>query len=300
MSTVLVRPGPSAGTTATTDNDTITASTTQTDLQIAALRLRLIADLPACDLQWTLFVAAAQSFRYDTKLSPYPARFTLRPPAESSGALEPVVECDIDAILKNIAAVPRLTRILWSKLSSSAVDLLYWVLCEHGDATVRVHTVPAAEHAAVMALVASETPLTATMRPLHVFRLADGLNAAGAPTSFAEERFRGHRANGDGAVTATAEGRPTMFAFHGSRMESFHSISSRGLQQHLCKQAMFGEGIYLSSEMLVSMPFSPAGGGWRLSGLGTQLSCMAVCEFVEHEQHLQRRTSGEFVGREII
>lgn len=296
MSTAIVRPGATADPTATTDNDTI-ISATQTELQIAALRLRLAADLAACDLQWTLFVAAAHSFRYDAKLSPYPARYTLRPPADGSGALEPFAECDIDAILKHIAAVPRLTRILWSKLSAGAVDLLHWVLCEHGAATVRVHTVPVAEHAAVMALVACETPPAATMRPLHVFRLADGLNAAGAPTSFAEERFRGHRMSDDGG--AAAAGRPTMFAFHGSRMESFHSISSRGLQQHLCKQAMFGEGIYLSSELLVSMPYSPAGGAWRLSGLGTQLSCMAVCEFIEHERHLQRRTSGEFGGAEV-
>lgn len=288
MSTAAIsRPGPTSAPMATTTTASAATPTT-TDHQIAELRDRLAVDLTACDLQWTLFVAAAQSFRFDTKLSPYPARLTLRQP----GALEPLVECDIDSVLKHIAAVPRLTRILWSKLSAEAVDLLHWVLCEHGSATVRLHTVPVAQHAAVLALVDSKAPLTAMMRPLHVFRVADGQTASGASTSFAEERFRGHRFAENAAAGSTH--RSTKFAFHGSRMESFHSISSRGLQQHLCKQALFGEGIYLSSELEISLPYSPAGGGWRLSNLGTQLSCMALCEFVEHEEHLQRRMTGRF------
>lgn len=49
-----------------------------------------------------------------------------------------------------------------------------------------------------------------------------------------------------------------------------------------CQNALFGKGIYLSSEISVSLPYSPTGHGWGKSVVGTQLSCIAVCELVDH------------------
>lgn len=47
--------------------------------------------------------------------------------------------------------------------------------------------------------------------------------------------------------------------------------------------------------MHVSMHFSPIGGGWNLSQFGTEMSCLAICEFAEHVKHVQRHTKGESV-----
>lgn len=250
--------------------------TSQLQQQIDALIERLADDLAACDLQWTLFVAAAQSIRYDSKLSPYPGRHVLRTPTSDGDRF------DRAAILRLIVAVPELRSIVWPQLHADVVDLLHWVLCEHGADTVRMHSVPAPLHADVLAKVACADRRP---RPSHVFRIeAGGGDGNGDTASAAEERFRAHLDDGR---------RRTLFAFHGSRLESFHSISAHGLQQHLCKQALFGDGIYLSSELHVSLPFSPIGGGWPGTELGGDLSCMAVCEFVDHELHLKRRATGE-------
>lgn len=43
--------------------------------------------------------------------------------------------------------------------------------------------------------------------------------------TFAEEKFRGYKQH----FSST-------FGYHGSKLESFHSILNYGLQQHLCKE----------------------------------------------------------------
>jgi poly[ADP-ribose] polymerase 16 len=46
--------------------------------------------------------------------------------------------------------------------------------------------------------------------------------------------------------------------------------------------SLFGEGTYLSSDLNVSIPYSKFGEGWKHSLLGDKLSCIAVCEIIDH------------------
>lgn len=55
-------------------------------------------------------------------------------------------------------------------------------------------------------------------KPTHIFEVSS------LPNSIAEEKFRSYLNDS-----------PTLFAYHGSKLESFHSILNYGLQQHLCK-----------------------------------------------------------------
>lgn len=48
------------------------------------------------------------------------------------------------------------------------------------------------------------------------------------------------------------------------------------------QNSLFGHGIYLSSELSVSLPYSPMGYGWRRSSVGSEMSCVALCEVVDH------------------
>jgi len=50
----------------------------------------------------------------------------------------------------------------------------------------------------------------------------------------------------------------------------------------LDQPSLFGRGIYLSSELSMSLPYSAAGYGWGGSILGCHLSCVALCELVDH------------------
>jgi len=77
-------------------------------------------------------------------------------------------------------------------------------------------------------------------------------------------------------------GRSIMHAYHGSRIENFHSILHHGLAAHMNKNSLYGEGTYLSSELSVSMPYAPSGKAWDKSRVGTRIACLAVCEMIDH------------------
>ncbi|KAJ6662887.1 hypothetical protein lerEdw1_011091 [Lerista edwardsae] len=80
----------------------------------------------------------------------------------------------------------------------------------------------------------------------------------------------------------TRAGRDLIYAFHGSRLENFHSIVHNGLHCHLNRTSLFGEGTYLTSDLSLALLYSPHGLGWQRSALGPILSCVAVCEIIDH------------------
>lgn len=112
----------------------------------------------------------------------------------------------------------------------------------------------------------------------------------------------------------TRAGREVFYAFHGSRLENFHSIIHNGLHCHLNKvnagnsvlvlcgtpwshphrlvsglifpppvqNSVFGEGTYLTSDLSMALLYSPHSSGWQESLLGPLLSCVALCEVIDH------------------
>nr|XP_026647047.1 mono [ADP-ribose] polymerase PARP16 isoform X2 [Zonotrichia albicollis] len=46
--------------------------------------------------------------------------------------------------------------------------------------------------------------------------------------------------------------------------------------------SLFGEGTYLTSDLSLALLYSPHGLGWQRSALGSVLSCVAVCEIIDH------------------
>ncbi|TRY81700.1 hypothetical protein DNTS_026011 [Danionella cerebrum] len=80
----------------------------------------------------------------------------------------------------------------------------------------------------------------------------------------------------------TRAGRELIYAFHGSRLENFHSIIHNGLHCHLNKTSLFGEGTYLTSDLSMAILYSPHGNGWKESVLGPLISCIALCEIIDH------------------
>ncbi|KAJ6643018.1 Protein mono-ADP-ribosyltransferase PARP16 [Pseudolycoriella hygida] len=225
------------------------------------LRLALEKDIEACDIKWSLFVAAAQSYRYHSRLNPYPPKYAIK---EKS-------EYDIDRIRLTISNVPPIRQLIRQiknkdkSLNEDVLDLVHWVVCSKSFPTLR--SIAKQEFELTLKKVDYITPVSV---PTHIFEVVS------QPNSPAETKFRQH-----------AENRNKLYAFHGSKIDSFYSIVNFGLQQHLCKTALFGNGIYLSSEMHVSLSFSPIGTGWKSSLNGTELSCIALCEFVDHPQHLK-------------
>lgn len=83
--------------------------------------------------------------------------------------------------------------------------------------------------------------------------------------------------------------RDTFLAYHGSRIENFYSIMKVGLQQHLSadRVVLFGEGIYLTSDITVSAIYAPFGVTWKNSMLGSKHSVIAVCEIINDTEKVK-------------
>uniref|UniRef100_A0A3Q2ZEE9 Poly [ADP-ribose] polymerase n=1 Tax=Kryptolebias marmoratus TaxID=37003 RepID=A0A3Q2ZEE9_KRYMA len=198
-------------------------------------------DPAAADLRCSLFVAAAQSYKRDSLLRPFPPRY-------ASG-----VDCkDFEELLADVNSLPGVRDLV--RLRPGEGDhhlaLVHWVLSSKSFA-----------YAELCKLTENEGTPAPVPDFLFELEYSDPLNT----------RFE-----------KTRDGRDVFYAFHGSRLENFHSIVHNGLHCHLNKNSVFGEGTYLTSDLSMALLYSPHSSGWRESLLGPLLSCVALCEIIHH------------------
>jgi len=96
---------------------------------------------------------------------------------------------------------------------------------------------------------------------------------------------------------AVREGSETILAFHGTSAENLHSILRCGLLNMSNTQlqrngAMFGEGVYLSTDPAVAYSFCKAGDGWEQSYFGSRVRYLLVCEVARPSHHSDSSSSG--------
>uniref|UniRef100_H2YF11 Poly [ADP-ribose] polymerase n=1 Tax=Ciona savignyi TaxID=51511 RepID=H2YF11_CIOSA len=206
-------------------------------------------DIVCCDFLYSLFVSAAINYKKDSLLRPFPALF-----------LKEDNEKDFDALIEAARRLPPLHQIDWKNtdhINPQSILLLKWVIN------------PKSFHLTL-----------ADRREFSNFvRLVDDTSAPSEP-DFLFEVVYGDKENE--RFMKQAEGHDIIHAYHGSKCENFHSILYHGLRNNLNKVAFFGEGIYLSSDFKVSILYSPASTGWTNSLFGDSLSCLALCEAIDH------------------
>ncbi|XP_060064065.1 protein mono-ADP-ribosyltransferase PARP16-like [Ylistrum balloti] len=213
------------------------------------LRQRIADDRFATDLVLSFFVAALKSYKFDSLVKPFPPHF-----CKEDG------EKDMKSLEKTVEEMPMLRHLASNGICTkeSALDLMQWVL-DRGSFSMKTMKSSQFEE------IKKQTGDTVqTTDPDFVFEVI--------PSEADEAKFEENRRQ-----------RKTMFAYHGSRLENFHSILHNGLASHMNKISVFGEGTYLSSELSVSLLYSPTGLGWDKSCLGHKLSCVAVCEVIDDE-----------------
>uniref|UniRef100_A0A6P8NZU0 Poly [ADP-ribose] polymerase n=1 Tax=Geotrypetes seraphini TaxID=260995 RepID=A0A6P8NZU0_GEOSA len=220
------------------------------------------SDPLAADLKWSLFVSALQSYKRDSVLRPFPPLYAL---GEHK---------DFEALFADTNALPNLKAFLDSGFEPNerAWNLLMWVL---SSKSVTVKSAKKNEYERVRELTGFSS--SAVPSPDFLFEIVycDQTN-----TNFAD--VRGNR--------------DLIYAFHGSRLENFHSILHSGLHCHLNKTSLFGEGTYLTSDLSLALLYSPYGQGWQHSLLGSRLSCVALCEIIDHPDvkcQVKKKGSGE-------
>jgi len=243
------------------------------EVQAALLQL-LDRDLLACDVQLSLFVAAASSYRQDTTLRPFPPFFLT-----SSG------ERDVEGLQAGLARLPSLEDVRRGlkensvTLSVKLQKLLLWVF----GGGLRLRCLSKTEAEGVMNLPGRDSPSSnsASHPQPHVV-----LEVQGPGLASWEERVSSES---------------NLWAFHGSRLDNFHSILNFGLQQHRNKVSLFGEGIYLARDLGVCLAYSHRGQTWQKSALGNSISAVAVAQVVDHPTQVNLHSAdarGEVEGSE--
>ncbi|XP_061183406.1 protein mono-ADP-ribosyltransferase PARP16-like [Saccostrea echinata] len=219
--------------------------TDQTTVDTEVLKRRLSENFLATDLRWSFFVSALYSYRFDTVLKPFPPHFLKENGEKDMKKLERVVD-----------KVPKLSQLESS--NGEIQDLLTWVTDTKNFSIVKTALSKFEE---IQALTKDSG--VSAVKPNFIFEVTY--------SQAADAKFQDVR-----------KGRELLFAYHGSRLENFHSILHHGLASHMNKVGVFGEGTYLSSELSVSLHYSPMGRSWERSSLGDKLSCVAVCEMIDH------------------
>ncbi|CAG2053815.1 unnamed protein product [Timema podura] len=257
--------------------NTQSSSRLDVDSKLSALRAFIEKDRLAADIKWSMFVSACQSYRYDSCLKPFPPQFLVNNVK------------DIDALFADFFFVVGGALTAGGVKSAGPPSLSVGIfLCVY--ASMMSSWTGRSEgslYDMVMDHVDSET---VAQPPNFIFQLISG-----AQNSQAAKWL------------SLAHSKKTMFGFHGSRLENFHSILHHGLQQHMNKNSLFGHGVYLSSELSVSLPYSPSGYGWGRSLLGSQMSCIALCEMIDHpdvkcktgESNRSRSITSDSIGGEV-
>lgn len=227
----------------------------ETRLQL--IRQKLESDPAACDFQLSLFVAAFQSYRHDTVLRPFPPMFTAAAAAAARAAATEG-EKDYKALENVVSKLPSLAHVAkeGSALTNQQSEFLHWVLDSKNFTLKRL------EKSSMSTIKSLTEQCVSVPEPNYIFEVV-------------------HSEQADEKFVEIQQGRKLMYGYHGTRIDNFHSILHHGLQGHLSKNALFGEGTYLSSELSVSMPYAPAGSAWDHSKIGDRLSCIAVCEMID-------------------
>ncbi|XP_036591964.1 protein mono-ADP-ribosyltransferase PARP16 isoform X2 [Trichosurus vulpecula] len=201
-------------------------------------------DVLAADLQCSFFASALQSYKRDSVLRPFPASYVSQD------------NKDFEALLEDASMLPNLKELLQSAddKDNRAWNLVSWIL---SSKVLTLRSIGKTEYVKIQELMG----ISGTSVP--------------APDFLFEIVYSGRV---DAKFHETKGERDLIYAFHGSRLENFHSILHNGLHCHLNKRKMCPTTV----SPLDFDSIGPHGMGWQHSLLGPILSCVALCEIIDH------------------
>ncbi|XP_034477873.1 protein mono-ADP-ribosyltransferase Parp16 [Drosophila innubila] len=217
--------------------------------QLFQIQKHLQTDLLACDARLSLFVAAANSYRYESLLRPFPEEF-----------LDSCRRPNINAIFDVIADFDRLEIILnqilkgnYSSSHKNVLKLLYAVLVKHGQ-YVALSTLQPCEFDDLYAHLKITAP---TSPPTQIFEVTPSLKCAHTK-----------------AYTTLREQYPVKMGFYGGHLEELYAMLTVGCLP-------MNEPIKLTCNVDDALTQSRYGNSWGASRCGAILNCVAVVEYLE-------------------
>jgi len=211
------------------------------------------------DFRVSLFVCALNSYRCNSILKPFPNLFINSFNNEKQ----------FDFVKTLINEIPVLTQLNSEfKMSENSWKLIDWIM-SFGSFRLNVKSFNSDE---IKNILTAEQLSVKNYKPSIIFEVVSQPKKAFLS---AKQEF--------GSFTA----------FHGSKVENFHSILHNGLINCLNQRDLYGSGTYLSAHISVAIEFSPFGFGFSKSLLGREISCVAVCEVVNHPSIKRNKSTND-------
>jgi len=202
-----------------------------------------------CSLRMELFMAAALSPNADACLVPFPFCFFDRVTKTKR----------LDHLRAKLTQVPKLSLMTkYANMEDEVWELLYWIFTN--PLTIQ--------------------PVPATEETLDYWSVQMKLRV---PVDYLSRSFLYTVVNPmpkKGFLEGKAK-HGSFHAFHGSKLENFHSVVHRGLIAALNQRSTYGVGSYLSNNFHISLGYSPGSPGWSNSEMGRPVVCIAICEIVD-------------------
>jgi len=203
-------------------------------------------DLQAAEFSLAIFSAAILSYRKDTCLRPLPDFLD----ADSG-------EQRLEKLVSIFNNIPPLKKLPTSILSDDCWRLLKWILKNRQCSFKTAGKVKLEE------IFQKTGESSFSLEPCQIFEVCYNTNMSKRFNDLKKEHG-------------------LKYGYHGSRLDNFYSIIQNGLQVHMMKNGIFGEGVYLTDDLAITMPYTKSGIVWDHTTLGEQVSCVAFCELIDH------------------
>lgn len=223
------------------------------------LKIELVKDLYANDAKWSLFVAAASSYRYESLLKTLPSKYQNSFNSNSD---------DIELLNKIINETSSLQNILndcnnknYDNINPDVIELIHWILIDSNDFQLRTITEKEKE------ILFQKYFKKSDQKPSYIFEICKSKNS-----NLENNNFKKENSN-------------IKYGFYGNKIDCFYSIlHENGLSQHVYHNELCNDGILLTKELSNSLYFSPLEPTWGGSCCGELVSCIALCEYIEDKR----------------
>jgi poly[ADP-ribose] polymerase 16 len=233
------------------------------------------SDLLVLDLEINMLICALQSYKHETVVKPFPSTFL----SDSNN------NKNFSQLINAVESLPALPewRTKLKNFTADQLSLIYWFFV-HKDYELKYTTDINQEKLKDMSKFTENFS-----KPTHVFEINYNEDKT--------KRFEKLKEQLQDSRPASESNAPlTSICFHGTRLDNVYSILHMGLLSHFSKNALFGEGTYLSQEPSLSLHYSPANKTWNKSVIGQRMSCMLVAETINDPAHVKTGINGSKIN----
>lgn len=223
------------------------------------------SDLLALDLEMNMLICALKSYKHETVLKPFPSTFL----SDSNN------NKNFNHLIATVESLPSLPewRSKIKKFNSDQLSLIYWFFVHKNyelEYTMDIN------HDKLKEMSKFTENFS---KPTHVFEVKYNADKT-KRFELLKEQLR--------QKTPPESNSPlTSICYHGTRLDNVYSILHMGLLSHFSKNALFGEGTYLSQEPSLSLHYSPANKTWDESVIGQRMSTLLVAETINDPTHVK-------------